>query len=137
MAGKADFLEEEWLNDFFRGTAYTVVDPAFIALFTVNPGEDGTGGTETAYTGYARVSVARGTGSWTDPSAGTQGEVDNINKLVFPVVNGSPGADIVGIGIYDAVSAGNLLYFGSFGATTLKTGNQPLFDIGALNVQED
>jgi hypothetical protein len=50
----------------------------FVALHTADPGEAGTQSTsEVAYTGYARVSVARTAGGWT-VSAGSVSPVNNI-----------------------------------------------------------
>ena len=50
-----------------------------VALHTADPGEAGTQATsETAYTGYARVSVARTSGGWT-VAAGSASPVANID----------------------------------------------------------
>ncbi|MBI3937122.1 MAG: hypothetical protein HY323_09105 [Betaproteobacteria bacterium] len=62
-----------------------------VALHTADPGEAGTQATnETAYTGYARVSVARTTGGWT-VSGGSVSPVANID---FGECTASPGAAI-------------------------------------------
>ncbi len=60
-----------------------------VALHTADPGEAGTMATsEAAYTGYARVSVARTTGGWTASSAGSTSPVANIS---FPAGTGGTG----------------------------------------------
>lgn len=72
---KGDTFENDWLKLVFNATAIAnIADNAatspltslFVALHTADPGETGTQSTsETTYTGYARVSVARTTGGWT------------------------------------------------------------------------
>lgn len=62
-----------------------------VALHTADPGEAGTQATsETAYTGYARVSVARTAGGWT-VAAGSASPVANID---FGECTAVPGAAI-------------------------------------------
>src|SRR5437773_1386998 len=62
-----------------------------VALHTADPGEGGTQTTnEAAYTGYARVSVARTTGGWTI-SSGSASPVANID---FGECTASPGGAI-------------------------------------------
>jgi hypothetical protein len=72
---KSDYLESAYLKMVFNGTALAnIMDNAAVgpnsflsvALHTADPGDAGTQATsETAYTGYARVFVARTTGGWT------------------------------------------------------------------------
>lgn len=60
-----------------------------VALATADPGEAGTMSTsETTYTSYARVNVARTTGGWTASSAGSTSPVANID---FPAGTGGSG----------------------------------------------
>ena len=60
-----------------------------VALHTADPGEAGTQATrETAYTGYARVNVARTSGGWT-VAAGSVSPVANID---FGECTAAPGA---------------------------------------------
>lgn len=62
-----------------------------VALHTADPGEGGTMATsETAYTGYARISVARTTGGWTVAS----GSVSPVANIDFGECTASPGAAI-------------------------------------------
>lgn len=72
MAGFSDTFENDLLGLIFKGVAIAnIADNAatapltnlFCALHTADPGEAGTQATsEATYTGYARVSVARGAG---------------------------------------------------------------------------
>lgn len=60
----------------------------YVALHTADPGEAGTQSTsEAAYTGYARVAVARTTGGWTEAS----GSVSPVAAITFPAGTGGSG----------------------------------------------
>src|SRR5262245_1160472 len=57
----------------------------YISLHTANPNETGTQTTsESAYTSYARVSVARSTAGWSVAS----GTADNDSAINFPAATG-------------------------------------------------
>jgi hypothetical protein len=76
---KLIFNATAWANyaDNAASTPQTNVD---VALHTADPGDTGTQSTsETTYTSYARVSVARTTGGWTASSAGSTSPVANID----------------------------------------------------------
>jgi len=84
-----------------------------VALHTADPGEAGTQATsQTAYTGYARQTVARTTGGWTVSSPGGVGTVSPVANIDFPECTAVPGAAIthfsVGTGVAD-----KLLYSGT------------------------
>lgn len=82
----------------------------FIALHTADPGETGNQGTnEVAYTGYARVPVARTTGGWV-----VSGSIVNPAAAVEfgEMTGGAPGtATHLSIGTH-ATGAGMVLYKG-------------------------
>lgn len=142
MSAATDYFENAVLNLLFRnqnianlGDATGVRGSAtagslWIALFTTAP-TDSSGGTETTYTNYARVAVARSTGAWnltgTNPT-----EISNAAAVTFPTC-GATGATIVAFGIMDAATGGNLLAYGSL-SYTASNGNTPEFAIGALDV---
>lgn len=58
----------------------------YMALFTANPGEYGSITNEAAYSGYGRVAVARGSGSWHE----YMGKVRNLLQVNFPECMGDP-----------------------------------------------
>lgn len=138
MAGKSDYTENNLLAFVFRGTAFPAPAGLYIALFTVIPSADaGTGGTEVSGGSYARQSVARNTTEWKDPSTATQGMTENVNAITFPTASAGWGT-VVAVGLYDAVSAGNLLYFGALTANkTVNTGDVFKFNAGDLEFSED
>lgn len=94
----ADVTENNILKLYFNATAIAnIADNAgtspitniSVALHTADPGDAGTQATsETTYTSYARVNVARTTGGWTASSAGSTSPVSNIS---FPAGTGGSG----------------------------------------------
>ncbi len=130
----ANYLEEALLNNLFRNTNFAPPANVYISLHTADPGE--TGANEVSGGSYARVAVST-TGGWTDPSAGTQGEVDNVADITFPTATASWGT-VTHCGIYDAATVGNLLWSGALTASkTVDNGDTFKFNAGDFNVQLD
>jgi hypothetical protein len=101
----------------------------YISLHTADPGETGDQTTsETAYTNYARVSVARSTAGWSVAS----GVADNDAAITFPQSGSSSTITHVGIGS-DSSGAGNRFMNGtaSLAVANLIT---PSFAAGALDI---
>lgn len=134
MAAISDYLEQAILNHWLRNTAMAA-PPAnvYIALFTAAP-SDAVGGTEVTGGNYARAAVSTsGAGAFSAP--GTAGVSSNPAAIVF----GTPTANwgtITHIGIFDALTAGNLLFHGAL--TTARVVNNgdaaPQFAANALSV---
>lgn len=106
----------------------------YISLHTADPGEAGSQNTsETSYTGYARVAVARTSGGWTVASD----TVSNAALVTFGQCTvGTPTITHFGIGT-DSSGAGTLLYSGALTASlAVSPGITPSFAIGALTVTE-
>lgn len=105
----------------------------YISLHTADPGETGSQNTsESAYTNYARQSVARSTAGWTVAS----GVADNDAAITFPQ-GGATGSSVTNFGIgSDSSAAGNLFFKG---ASTLAVSNgvTPQFAAGALDISLD
>lgn len=89
----------------------TTAGTFWVSLHTADPGEAGTAVTsETAYTGYARVSVARSGAGFTV----TAGSVSPAANIDFGECTASPGGAITHFGIVNTTSgAGKLLYSGT------------------------
>lgn len=104
--GKVNAMENDWLNYELRAQAYTPGDK-WAGLFTVSPtADDGTGGTEVSGNAYARQQITRAAGSWNAP-AGTG--ATNVTVVNFPTATGAWGR-VKTLGLWDAVTAGNLRY---------------------------
>ncbi len=96
----------------------------YVALYTSDPGEAGTAPTnETAYTGYARVALARSGSGWTV----TGNSVSPTANVDFGECSGSPGDAITHMGIVNTSSgAGKLLMSGALSSSiTVATGVIP------------
>jgi hypothetical protein len=104
----------------------------FVSLHTASPGVGGTQATnEVAYTGYARIAVARSAAGWT--IAGLN--ISNAALLTFGSCTALPGAPVLFCGLGSAASgAGNLQFFGSVPSYQPAIGNAPEFAIGAFDV---
>jgi len=83
----------------------------YVSLHTGDPGETGTAVTsETAYTGYARVAVARSGAGWTI----TNNSVSPAANIDFGECTASPGGAITHFGIVSTSSgAGDLFFYGA------------------------
>ncbi|AIQ69532.1 phage tail fiber protein [Paenibacillus graminis] len=104
--GVSNYLSTALLNMVFRNTAYTRPTTVYVALYTSNPtaadtGQEVTGGA------YVRQSVA-----FAAPAAvGGVQTVKNSADIVFPIATANWGL-VTHVGIRDAATGGNLLYFG-------------------------
>lgn len=110
----------------------------YISLHTADPGETGTQTTsESAYTNYARVAVARSTAGWTvSGTAPTQAANDAAVAFAQCGVTGSTVTHF-GIGS-DATLTGNLFFSGALGASLIvNNGITPSFAIAALVITLD
>ena len=143
---KADTWENGQLLLLFNNTTFTLVGDAagllksaadgslYISLHTADPGEAGDQTTsEAAYTGYARVGVARTAAGWTV----TANSVANAAAITFGLdTSGTSVVTHFGVGT-SATTAGKLLYSGSLTAPlTINPGITPSFAIGALVITE-
>ena len=125
-SGKTNTHEAAVINHFLRGTGETTAS-AYIALFSVAPGEAG-GGTELTGNGYARIAVGFGV-----PSDGVS---TNAAEVKFTASGGAWSA-IAGHALMDASSGGNMLYYeDSVSGPTLADGDSYVFDAGDISVTE-
>ena len=108
MAGNlTNYLENKLIDHFLGTTTYTKPAAVYVGLFTVSPGEAG-GGTEVTGGSYARKVAAF--------TAALDGATSNDSNIDF---TGMPAATTVAIGIFDAITSGNMLLYGTL--TTNKT----------------
>jgi hypothetical protein len=125
---KTDYLEDALLNHVLRNTAYSSPATIYIGLFTTMPSDDGTGGVEVSGGAYARQSVTF--------SAPSGGQVANNALVQFPTATADWGT-VLGMGLFDALTGGNLLYYGTLTASKIVgIGDQLAFAASALTVGE-
>lgn len=119
-------------SDGLRGS--TTAGSLYISLYTVVPADD-SDGTETTYTNYARVAVARTSGGWTVSG----NNCSNTAAITFAQC-GVTGATLVGFGICksDVEGTDDAIYWGDLTAPlVVSSGITPEFAIGDLDVNED
>lgn len=135
MASMSDYLEGQIRAHIFRTASFTKPTHLAVALFTAAPSDSG-GGTEVTGGSYARVDVPPLDANWTAASA-TNGETDNAAVITFPTATADWGT-VTHVGIYDATTAGNLLFWGALTASkVVSSGDTFSFAIGALTVTFD
>ncbi len=128
MSGLSDYGEALVLNCLLRATNITAPVTVYIALFTSDPTDANITANEVSDSGYARQSCA-----FNAPHA-TEGYSANTSDVEFPAV--VDGTITVGyVGIYDALTGGNLLYSQAVGsAKTLEVNDVAAFGAGGLKV---
>lgn len=100
---RTTYTSDKILN-LYRATTFTAPATVYAGLLTaVTDAEAGTV-TETTYGGYARQPI-----TFAAPGVGTPGRLTQASSLTFPAKSDAGSVVIVAVGIYDAVSAGNLL----------------------------
>jgi hypothetical protein len=122
MAEMSNYLENALINATLRNTSYTSPATVYVGLYTTDPGEGNTG-TEVSGGSYARTSVTFG--------APSNGVSTNSASVTFPTATGTWGT-VTHIGILDASTSGNLLYYTALDSSksiasgdvfTISTGN--------------
>lgn len=126
----SDYLDELVLEWAFADTDLpSALANVYVALFTALPSKAG-GGTEVAGgVGYSRL--ATDSGDWN--VFGSPKQVANVNVLDFGVATGSWGT-VLGFGLYDAPTSGNLLWFASTNQVAPVSGDPVVFNVGQLIV---
>ena len=125
----SNYLQRQALNAFLRGTEPTIPSTCYLALYTTNPGASDSG-TEVNGINYERVPVSFSAAT----SSGTSSSVSNSAVVTFPEAGGSWGR-VAYLGIRDAATGGNLLYYGALStALDVLTGTTPKFEAGTLTV---
>jgi hypothetical protein len=105
MAGFTNAVAATTLDTFISDLSTN----CYLALYTVIPGENGTGGTEANYTGYARQQVT----SWNSATIADPSVKSNNGQINFPQCTAGSNT-IVGWAIVNALSGGTVQFVGSF-----------------------
>jgi len=118
MAGPlSSALQNEILARYFKNT--TVISPAatvYVALASAQP-------TDAAFTEISGNAYARQACAFGSVTSGTPSYVQNSSIIAFPAVTTAAWSAVVGWGIYDAVTAGNLLSYGNLMTSLTATAN--------------
>jgi hypothetical protein len=124
MSSFSDYLENAVLNHVFRNTALTAPTTVYLALYTALPTDAG-GGTQVSGGGYARQAITFGA-----PSGGV---INNTSAVSF-TASGAAYGTVVGVGIFDALSAGNLLAWDDITSAVVNDGDTINFPISNITL---
>lgn len=125
MSKMSNYLENALVNATLRATAYTAPATVYLALYTTDP-TDADAGTEVTGGAYARQAITFG--------APTDGVATNSANVSFPAATANWG-NVTHIGIRDAATAGNLLYYAPLTtARNILTGDTLSFLSGQVSV---
>lgn len=129
----SNYAEEAIINCTLRGVTFTGVNP-YIALATADLGDADTTANEAKggdFPAYARQAV-----SFSDPAGSNS--TSNGSAVSFPAFDGAAAQTYSHIGIYDALSGGNLLYHTPMNFNkTLTNGDVITFSAGSVTVTLD
>lgn len=111
MAAMSDYLEQKILETVLNNAAFPSIATTYVSLHTADVTDAGTG-TEVSGGSYARVDC----GAFTSMTAITDGQTENSAEIAFVQASASWGV-VTHIGLWDAVSGGNLLLHGALTAS--------------------
>lgn len=118
-----EYLRTSIGNHVLTNTAMTSPTNLYVALFTVAPTIEG-GGTEVTGGSYARALIGF-------VETATDGEFENTSVTITDM----PEATVLAIGIYDAVTAGNLLYFEPFAPVSVAATESYPINVGVFTIR--
>lgn len=120
----SNYLETAILN-LMRGIALSAPSALYVGLFLSDPKDSGTEGVEVSYTGYTRKLV-------TFELDGTSA-IKNNDVITFPEAAESVSSPVTHIGIFDAISGGNMWLYGQLTTPlTIQAQISPIFRAGAI-----
>lgn len=122
----SNYLEDKLIDHFLGTTTYTMPSSVYVALYTVAPSDSG-GGTQVTGGSYARQVATF--------SASSGGATSNTGNIDFA---GMPACTVVAIGIFDNLTAGNLLLWGTLTSNkTVDAGDTLRIATGDLDISID
>lgn len=125
MSSLTNYLELKLLDHTFGVAAYTRPATVYLGLLKADPTEAGTV-TEAAYGAYARQAIAFG--------AASARAIAQSGTVTFPKAT-SGSETITHYGIFDAVSAGNMLAYGTLSVSKqIVTNNTPSVAAGQVTI---
>jgi hypothetical protein len=121
----SNYNENAWLNATLRNTAYTSPTTVYASLYSTAPTAS-TSGTELTGNGYSRQLT-----TFSSPSAGSASS--NV-AVTFGPATGNSWPTVVAVGIVDASTSGNILFYQTIANSTIRVGSSLNFASGAITV---
>ncbi|WP_078548643.1 phage tail fiber protein [Litchfieldia alkalitelluris] len=129
MSKLSNYLESALLNHVLRGTAMTAPAGVYVSLHTADPTDaGGSEVTTTAYPAYTRKQA-----TFNAPVSGANSTTVTNSAELSWTYDGASSLTISHVSIYDASTAGNLLWHGALSASKT-VANGDIFKIGAGNL---
>ena len=125
MSEMSNYLENRILDHILRVAAYTQPSGLYLALHTADPTDAGSGAEVTGGS-YARASLTFG--------AASGGVSSNTNTGTY---TNMPTAAVTHIAIWDASTAGNLLYHTPITTINFNSGDGGTIAAAAITVSQD
>jgi hypothetical protein len=127
MAGNlSNYLENKVLDHILGTTTYTMPSTVYVALYTAAPNDTG-GGTQVTGGSYARQTAVF--------DAASSGATQNTGNIDF---TNMPACTVVAIGVFDALTTGNLLVWGTLATNkSLDAGDTLRIATGDLDISLD
>lgn len=127
MADLSNYLENKLLDHCLGTASFTMPAQVYVALYTVAPTDSG-GGTEVSGGSYARQAI--------DFAAASGGSAIPTAKVEFPTATASWGT-IVAVGLFDASTSGNLLWWKTISSKAIGNGDKATIEIANMSVSLD
>jgi len=131
MSAASDYLEDKLLDHSLGTTSFTAPSTVYVGLHTGSPGDadDGANEVTTSGSAYARQAATF--------AAASSGSASTSATITFPAATSNWGT-ISHISIYDAASAGNLLFHGAVTTSkTIESGDTFQISSGNLTISLD
>ena len=125
MAAMSNYLENKVLDYVLRDQADWAPAAVYLSLHTADPTDAGSGA-EVSGGSYARQAITF------NAAHATAGTIDNSSAEEF---TNMPACTVTHIGVWDAASSGNLLFFGAVSASkTVTSGDTISMAAGSLDI---
>ena len=121
----SDDLANKLANATLRNTSYTGPGNVYASLYSVAPTAN-TSGTELTGNGYSR--------QLTTFSAPSGGDASSNVTITFGAATGNNWPTVVAVGIVDASTSGNLMYYSTIAGRNVKIGDSLIFDSGNITI---
>ncbi len=133
-ASASQYLGNAILN-WFRGTTFPAASATlYLALFTTPPVNGVTAGSvEVTGNNYSRFAFLTASAGFAAPSGAAPEIALNNGNMVFATPSGSWGT-VTGWGVFDALTAGNMLAYGTFAPISPVNGDTVEFLTNTLSL---
>ena len=131
-SGLSTYAEQMLLEALFGKVAYTFPTTLYFAAFSVAPAPSGN--TEITGNGYARVAVTNNQTNFPASTGSNPRTLSNGSQIAFPAATGSNWANVLGIGVFDASTSGNLIAWAAVPSTAVVVGNTLTIPVAGFTV---